>query len=96
MRSLLLLAYNKQFCEHFGQEIVMLERTICHGNAAKALKNSGTVDQYISGSYSNGVFKPDDETKYGLVMQIEMPKELSDPEHWGHLAWKFCEFMEKM
>jgi hypothetical protein len=78
---------------------MMLERTIQHGNAANARQNSTTashMDDYIGGSYSNGVFKPNDETKYGLVMQIETPEKLSNPEHWGHLAWKFCQFMDKM
>jgi hypothetical protein len=97
--SILLLTYNKHFCKHFGQEIVMLERTMCHGNVAKARMDSATAkrtNDFILGSYSNGVFKPDDEIKYRLVMQIETPERLSNPKHWGHLAWKFCDFVERV
>lgn len=50
--------------------------------------------EYLKGTYKNGVFTPKDETKYSLARQIEMPKKLSDPNHWGHVVWKYCEFME--
>jgi hypothetical protein len=95
IRSILLLTYHKHFCKHFGREIVMLERIIYYGNVAKA--SMDLVDTAaLAGSFSNGVFKPDEEIKYGLVIQIEIPERLSNPKHWGHLAWKFCEFVDKM
>lgn len=53
------------------------------------------LSEYSKGFYRNRVFTPEDETKYALVSQVEMPKDLTDPEHWGHLGWKLCEFMEK-
>ena len=48
----------------------------------------------LKGTCKDGIFVPSYENKYALVMQIKMPKNLLDPKHWGHLAWKFCEVTE--
>jgi hypothetical protein len=26
-------------------------------------------------------------------LQLKIPASLCDPNHFGHLAWKYCEFM---
>jgi hypothetical protein len=41
-------------------------------------------------------FEPLCPAKYECVAQIPMPKRLSDPKHWGHLAWMFCSFMDAL
>mmetsp|Transcript_21275 Transcript_21275/g.49065 ORF Transcript_21275/g.49065 Transcript_21275/m.49065 type:complete len:182 (-) Transcript_21275:76-621(-) len=48
------------------------------------------LDQCRSGKYVSGVFTPNNEAEYALVMQIETSESLSDTAHWGHLAWKLA------
>lgn len=53
---------------------------------------------YTQGTYDalTGEFVAKYPEKYEMVAQIEMPNSLSDPTHWGHLAWLFCEFMDSL
>jgi hypothetical protein len=49
----------------------------------------------LQGSHNDkGEFVPKYPHQYKLVVHVEMPRRLSDPSHWGHLAWQFCEFMD--
>ena len=51
--------------------------------------------QYERGTYDdNGVFTPANKGEYKRVLHIKVPASPSDPLHWGHLAWLFCEYME--
>mmetsp|Transcript_15008 Transcript_15008/g.32341 ORF Transcript_15008/g.32341 Transcript_15008/m.32341 type:complete len:703 (-) Transcript_15008:352-2460(-) len=51
---------------------------------------------WMKGTYVNGVFTPDDKRKYDRVVQIKVPDNISDPSHWGHLSWLFCEFIDSL
>jgi hypothetical protein len=110
LNSILLLSYSKHFCEYFGREKVWIERYVHEhvlfiGRLQKEHKSSCpwrvahfraiAVHRFLQGSHNeNGVFVPKYPDKYKLVVQIELPERLSDPDHWGHLAWRFCQFME--
>jgi hypothetical protein len=49
----------------------------------------------LQGSHNDkGEFVPKYPHQYKMVVHVEMPRRLSDPSHWGHLAWQFCEFMD--
>jgi hypothetical protein len=49
----------------------------------------------LQGSHNDkGEFVPKYPDQYKVVVHVEMPRRLSDPTHWGHLAWQFCEFMD--
>lgn len=52
----------------------------------------------MEGTYDNdtGDFTPLHPDEYKKVAHVKMPRRLSDPNHWGHLAWKFCEFMDAL
>jgi hypothetical protein len=63
------------------------------GDRITALRK--TLQKYLQGSVNkNGTFVPKCPRKYSLVAQIEKPACLSDPNHWGNLAWKMCEVID--
>jgi hypothetical protein len=44
--------------------------------------------------YFNGKPVPaDPDPLYKANVHIDVPESLSDPKHFGHLMWKFCDFM---
>jgi hypothetical protein len=160
-RSILLLSYDKYFCQVFGKEKIILENLAQNANAAwvdslpifdkcwdcneplAALSagkqcnscrvvytekgdcercvrcprpSSRRVTRKISNGrcescgwnyrivpdskalmipfYYNGKPVPaDPDHFYKAHAHIDVPESLSDPKHFGHLMWKFCEFM---
>jgi hypothetical protein len=42
----------------------------------------------------DGTIVPKYPDKYDLIAQVKMPRRLSDPNHWGYLAWQFCHFVD--
>lgn len=97
--SILLLTHRTAFAERFGQQITDIEWTLRTANFSKpkddrqeeALKK---FLEFMKGSYQDGDFVPVDQAKYDRAVQIKVPDSISDPYHWGHLAWLFCEFMD--
>jgi hypothetical protein len=52
--------------------------------------------QCMEGTYNKRCeFVPTHPDKYKLLVHIEMPARISDPNHWGFLAWQFCDFMDQ-
>ena len=108
--SIMLLSSRKVFCDTFGQEIIDLEWMARHSNFSKpttyCFKCNGTscgcnkllqtYRDYAAGTYINGVFTPNVKFRYDRAVQIKVPDSPSDPSHWGHLAWLFCEYMESV
>ena len=108
--SIMMFSHHKAFCEAFGQEIVDLEWNKTHGNFLKppnyCFNCKGTscccnkllqaYHDYAEGTYINGVFTPNNKAKYDRAVQIKVPDSPSDPSHWGHLAWLFCEYMQSV
>jgi hypothetical protein len=106
--SILLLCYSKTFCAHFGREKAWLEKIVqeyfalvsVFGGTAEDKNGRNTalrkvLQKYLQGSVNrNGNFAPKCPFKYGLVAQIQKPTCLSDPNHWGNLAWQMCEVID--
>jgi hypothetical protein len=153
-RSILLLSYDKYFCQVFGKEKILLESLAQSANAAwvdseplsdKCLGCSQSLTALSAGKqcpsccivytvgkredhccircrggvlngrcnncswtfrilttskasvmpfYYNGKPVPaDPDPLYKANVHIDVPESLSDPKHFGHLMWKFCEFM---
>jgi hypothetical protein len=158
-RSILLLSYDKYFCEVFGKEKILLESLAQRSDAAWIDLKSPSLDtcssckratsllvcgkqcttcnivfvkelpldksvcarcqrqnaisccncRYCCFSYRQleddwrGVVKPfyyngkpvpaNPDAVYKSVVHVDVPESLSNPKHFGHLAWKFCEFM---
>jgi len=44
----------------------------------------------------DGQLQPRDETEFHNAYCISIPNKLSDPSHWGHLAWQYCNIMESI
>jgi hypothetical protein len=53
-------------------------------------------EQCMAGTYNAKCeFVPTHPDKYKLLVHTEMPARISDPNHWGFLAWQFCAFMDQ-
>jgi hypothetical protein len=158
-RSILLLSYDKYFCQFFGKEKILLESLAqrsnatwihlssldtcseCHGpttavtggkschnckivfmkefpvvnnsrlclSCARSCISSNRcgscsfsyrqlVDNALKGwekpfYYNSKPVPANPDAAYKSVVHVDVPESLSNPEHFGHLAWKFCEFM---
>ena len=94
--SILILVHEQHFSENFGPELSELE--LLKAEVVPFVQNSYMQirKDYLSGEYFDGVFTPKDPTKYSLVRQIRIPESPADQEHWGHLAWKFCQFKKSV
>lgn len=40
--------------------------------------------------------KPKYPEMYRSMVHLEVPSKLSDPNHFGHVAWKYCTFVESL
>lgn len=94
VNSILLLAHNAHFAQNFGREANELDLIKAFGFPLG--RGRDVRKQYLSGEYIDGVFTPSDPTKYSLVRQVEMPESPADEQHWGHLAWMFCQFKQDL
>jgi hypothetical protein len=101
--SILLASSCKPFWLHFGREKIRMESLLRQFDGLRTLfidPNSESeffiMFSSIAGTYNDdGNFVPTEFERYKVFVHFDMPDEISDPEHWGHLAWMFCEFMEK-
>ena len=82
MSSMLIMKYNKTFCERFSSEIVSLEWY-------KDIRSSTTCCIDVSGC--------DEKCSHiDNAFITKVPASPADEGHWGHLAWLYCNFMEKV
>jgi len=98
VNSFSVLMYEKHFAENFGPEwneldMMKTEITLLLASDARSMQ---IRKDYLSGAFVKGIFTPKDKTKYSLVRQIELPESLANPEHWAHLAWKYCQFKKRL
>jgi hypothetical protein len=103
--SILLASSSKAFCLHFGREKMRMDSLMRKFDALQEMYSLSCPDaarfrcmfRSLAGSYDDdGEFSPINTDKYEIFVHLKLPKQISDPEHWGHLVWKFCEFMEKI
>jgi hypothetical protein len=43
---------------------------------------------------NGGVFKANYLKGTASVVRLDVPADPSDPSHFGHVAWKYCRFVE--
>jgi hypothetical protein len=93
---------------HFGREKAWLEKIIQEYLALVSVFGKTTEDKSgritalrkvlekcLQGSVNrNGTFVPKCPRKYSFIAQIQKPACLSDPDHWGNLAWQMCEVID--
>jgi hypothetical protein len=104
--SALLASSCKPFSLYLGREKIRMESLLRQFDSLRASYNNDPKsinDAYrymfecIAGTYNNyGKFVPADMDRYVAFVRFKMPDQISEPEHWGHLAWMFCEYMEKL
>jgi GTP-binding protein EngB required for normal cell division len=85
VNSILLMRYNRYFCEHFGQVISDLVWNVRHDPVYAQLKvKCSNCNRDLN---TNSKF-----TKMRNTCMI--PDHISDSKHWGHLIWMFCCFLD--
>jgi hypothetical protein len=154
-RSILLLSYDKYFCQVFGKEKILMEMLAERSNAAwvdltstlntcyecceattttvraggkkcigcmivfmkdlpvdndtclncnrnNCISNRRCRHCFVSYRKPAGVkdfaelFYCYPSHVYRSVVHVDVPESLSNPKHFGHLTWKFCEFMASL
>jgi hypothetical protein len=102
--SILLASSSKVFSVHFGREKMRMDSLMRKFAALQKMYSISCSNashflclfRSIAGKYNDdGEFVPNRQDIYDIFVHFKMPKQISDPDHWGHLVWKFCEFMEK-
>jgi len=108
IHSILLMVHNKHFHENFSKEIVDLQWALqiigtfsfvkvcaaCNNGDCKCKchKCRKQLDRCSCGNnHKNKRLKV---TLCNDTAQIQVPDNLDKPNHWGHLAWNFCQFMD--
>ena len=103
--SIMLMSYNKYFCENFGAEIVelkWLDRTgkfVDFHNAASSNRfdciAAANSDDELDRMLISELAAKDDSDPMANATRISVPDSPSDAKHWGHMIWLFGEFMNE-
>jgi hypothetical protein len=92
--SILLLSYHETFCMNFGPEKVQMD-SFLRRYESNRLACCNLLNHAMAGIYNDdGQFILKSKDLYDIFVHFEMPKLISDPDHWGHLTWMFCKFMD--
>ena len=89
LSSIYIMAHNKHFCKYFGREIAKIEWI------RQIPSNQLEVLLFLTkGSYVGCKFVPNNTQLYNYAVHLEVPENIENHMHWGHIAWMYCEFME--
>jgi hypothetical protein len=104
MDSILLMSYHEAFCLNFGPEKIRMEsflrkfEVMQHdGQFSRSQQSNNCMSMFraLTGRYDDdGIFIPNNKDLYDIFVHFEMSSQLSNPDHWGHLTWLFCKFMD--
>ena len=99
---LLLFSHCDWFVEEFGKEKMDLEQmqaecvailtTAKYGHSNEFAKEFEKFNSYMA---CKGDSTPLDEMKHRLVVQLDVPDSHTSPSHWGHVVWKYSQFMKR-
>ena len=103
--SIMLMSYNKYFCEHFGAEIAelkWLDRTgkfVDFHYAASSDRfdciAAANSDDELDRMLNSELAAKDDSDLMTNTTRISVPDGPSDAKHWGHMIWLYGEFMNE-
>ena len=103
--SIMLMSYNKYFCENFGAEIAelkWLDRTgkfVDFHNAASSNRfdciAAANSDDELDRMLNSELAAKDDSDPMANATRISVPDSPSDAKHWGHMIWLYGEFMNE-
>jgi len=85
--SILSMRYNRHFCENFGKAI----GNLCWLLDPRSPMFHSRRHDLPSNSESN--FTGPGTTKKSTSSLIMMPDSPKDPNHWGHLVWLYCNWI---
>ena len=103
--SIMLMSYNKYFCEHFGAEIAelkWLDRTGKFVDLHYAASSdrfdciaAANSDDELDRMLNSELAAKDDSDLMTNATRISVPDSPSDAKHWGHMIWLYGEFMNE-
>jgi len=107
INSILLMIHDKHFCENFSKEIVDLQWAlqivgnvscieVCPACTRGDCNCKCRRCNRVVGQCSCMNMKRQKLVVCHDTTQIEVPDSPDNPNHWGHLSWQFCKFMESM
>lgn len=96
INSLLLASSDRCFYESFGREKIALERaryisverTPSPSCPFTASDGCPSLDHALDGNYDHGRFLPRYKQTFECVVRFDVPEKLSDPSHWGYIAYQ--------
>lgn len=72
-------------------------KSVCTEEDHEEKKYLKDYKRFMKGDYdSYGNLTPKKQGRYDRAVQIKVLDSPSDPSHWGHLAWLFCEYAESL
>jgi hypothetical protein len=95
--SVLLPSCEYEFYSKFGKQKVMLEKLSFQYRLNYDVKSidhdlrgdlSSVINDYIETVLLFGDNEGEDDAK-GAIIKVTMPEDLSDPSHWGYIAYKY-------
>jgi GTPase SAR1 family protein len=98
--SVLLPSCEYEFYSKFGKQKVMFEELLFQYRLnydAKSIDHdlrgdlSSVINDYIETVLLFGDNEEEDDAK-GAIVKVAMPEDLSDPSHWGYIAFKYIAF----
>jgi hypothetical protein len=98
--SIVLASKNIEFSQSFGRELRLIEESMLHFRLHYEPKVILIDDEFPyeltserQYKYTDAYRKMCDDTNIKeAIVKLEMPEDLSDPCHWGHIAWKYVHF----
>jgi hypothetical protein len=100
--SIVLASKNIEFSQSFGRELSSIEELLLHLRLHYEPKVFLIDDEYPyeitsdkQDSYIFAYRKMDVDANINIkkaIVKLEMPEDLSNPCHWGHIAWKCVRF----
>ena len=101
--SLLLCSQHDAFVEDFAKQKIELEQMLAECTAILTVAKYGQsnsnelkkLNEFMAGSFVDDAFIPSNEIKHKLVVRLSIPESPANPSHWGHLVWKYCQFMKR-
>lgn len=84
------------FRTHFSPRVLLVAGDFPYDPDISCIRDYITAYQEIDDKTDAGCTDEDNIHKRDAIMKLEMPEELSDPSHWGHIAWKYVHVLSKI
>jgi signal recognition particle receptor subunit beta len=95
--SILLPSNEMEWYKNFGKEKIQLEQSLIlftvrfNEKADFSFQRNTSYHQHQQNLSTYLQVIRDEESRKSLLT-LQMPEDISDPSHWGHLSWKYVKF----